>query len=96
MIANLLTIHDVVTANISQSFANKVAARTAGIDVEHNYITVTLCIQGGLERPLATFGQKGGKCFPHLICVGTIMPLAIGGIPRSVRLSVPALGKHLP
>jgi len=68
MIANLLTIHDVVTANISQSFANKVAARTAGIDLEHNYITVTLCIQGGLERPLATFAQKGGKCFPHVMC----------------------------
>ena len=34
----------VTPSNISKSFSHKMAAETAGIDMERNYATVTLCI----------------------------------------------------
>jgi len=35
---------DITVANIFQSFTHKMAPKTSGIDMELNYVIVTLCI----------------------------------------------------
>jgi len=37
--------------NISKSFTHKMAAKPAGIDMERNYATVTLCIEKNYAPP---------------------------------------------
>jgi len=49
----------VTPSNISKSFSHKMAAETAGIDMERNYATVTLCINVTyLHRQPGSFTSK--------------------------------------
>jgi len=45
IITNKAYLIDINVANISQSFTHKMAPKTSGIDMELNYVTVTLCIK---------------------------------------------------
>jgi len=59
MITNLPTKHILASSQsqTSQRFTYKMAAKTAGIDMKQNYVTVTLCITRRVCRAVADLGQ---------------------------------------
>jgi len=50
IIINKVYLGDITATNIYKSFTHKMAAIAVGIDVERNYVTVTLCIVMTVRR----------------------------------------------